>query len=311
MASRDELFETKKKAEFEANVFNSRQFNSDNDFEVNEVISAFSFFEFQRREFMNIIAAALQANQRDQDFFDSSFPPNDGAEQNQNSNVKPWIFEDIDFFDLDEKMSENAIFIVDRHVFYRDVYVFVDRFEDMTSLRKKNRLRIVIPQCLRKSAIIWHIIELSEMKKAYFRTATMTQWKTAFIIRFKERASIALIKLQIIRYIIADAKTKKDPRMIVQNIFRHAKTIHLNSVHNQLIMTWNALNCEFRFQISKPTSIIIIKHFLHDLDSHAGIWQEIIKRKFNNSSDFEITKRTIYDKQLSSFRWKTKHRDFF
>ena len=111
-----------------------------------------------------------------------------------------------------------------------------------------------------------------------------------------------MTKFQIVRYILTDAKAEKNFKIIVQNIFRHVKTIHLNSIQNQLIMIWNALNCEFRFQISKSTSTITIKQFLNDFDNHAEIWHELTRRKFYviSKSEFNSSKRIIYNKQNSS-----------
>ena len=121
------------------------------------------------------------------------------------------------------------------------------------------------------------------------------------------------IKFQSIRYFLTDVKAEKNFRTVVQNIFRYVKTVHLNSVQNQLIIIWNALNCEFRFQISKSIFIIIIKQFLHDFDNHAEIWHELTRKKSFITSESKInSKRIIYSKQNSnSSLWKTKNRDFF
>ena len=134
------------------------------------------------------------------------------------------------------------------------------------------------------------------------------------IYRFKKRIVIALIKLQSIRYIMIDVKAEKDSRTMIQNIFRHVKAVNLNSIQNQLTMTWNALNCEFRFQISKSSAISTIRQFLFDLDIHADIWYEIIKSRFHHSKSESnsIFKWIIYSKQsIQFFRWKTRNRDFF
>ena len=188
----------------------------------------------------------------------------------------------------------------------------------MTLFRNKNKFRIVIFQCFRGSAIFWYITEVSEMKKIYFKNVTATQWESVLIYWFKKRISIAVTKFQNIRYSLTNVKAEKNFRAIAQNIFRYVKTVHLNLVQNQLIMTWNALNCEFRFQISKPIFIITIKQFLHDFDIHAEIWHELTRRKFYFISELEFgseisfSKCVIYSKQNSNFsRWETKNLDFF
>ena len=43
----------------------------------------------------------------------------------------------IEFFDSDEEFFENAVFIVKRHVFYKNVYVFIKKFKNMIFFRKK------------------------------------------------------------------------------------------------------------------------------------------------------------------------------
>ena len=135
-----------------------------------------------------------------------------------------------------KKRKKNAIVTVNRYVFYRNVYVFVNRFKNIISFRDENKLRFVIFQCFRENAIVWHITKFSKMKKIYFKKIAIVQWKSVLIHRFKKRISIALIKFQIVRYILTDVKIEKNFKIIIQNIFRHAKTVHLNSIQNQLIM---------------------------------------------------------------------------
>lgn len=279
---------------------------------VSGVTPAPNFTAGQRQELMDIIAAAIRMSQRPQGPPDSSPPPDSGPgpAQGQDPNwIKPWTPEEIGFFDPDGE-DEAAVSTVGRHVFYRDIYVFVDRLKDMAPLRGEDKLRIVIPQCLRGSAIVWHTTELSEMEKGFLRTATVAQWESALLHRFKERAPVALAKLQSIRYSMADAKAGKDPRSFAQDIFRHAKAAHLDSVQNQLTMAWNALDCEFRFQIPEPTATSTIRQFLHDLDSHAGIWHEIARKRSYNPGSTSSSKKTTYSKQSTqSSRWETKNRD--
>ena len=75
----------------------------------------------------------------------------------QFDNVSDWKSKDIEFFDSKYERSthiDDSIVNVDHHVFYRDVYVFIDKLKNMTSLREKNKLRIVISQCLRDTVLI-------------------------------------------------------------------------------------------------------------------------------------------------------------
>lgn len=149
---------------------------SGSDSGVSGVTPGPNFTNAQRQELMDIVAAALRMHRGG---VDSPGPnpissPGLGAGPDSNE-IKTWISEEIGFFDSDGEMLEGSISTIERHVFYRDIYVFVDRLKDMAPLRGEDKLRIVIPQCLRGSAIVWHTTELSDMKKTYLRDVTVAQ----------------------------------------------------------------------------------------------------------------------------------------
>ena len=73
--------ETEKKSESETTDFsqNQKQINNSdesdseqNDFEMNEIISASNFIVDQRQKFINIITTIIKINQRSQNLFDFS-----------------------------------------------------------------------------------------------------------------------------------------------------------------------------------------------------------------------------------------------
>ena len=199
----------------------------------------------------------------------------------QSDNVSDWKSKDIEFFDSKYEISihiDDLIVNVDRHVFYRNVYVFIDRLKNMTSLREKNKLRIVISQCLRDIVLIWHSAKLSNFEKNLLRNrVTLINWYDALIVKFKKRASKILEKLQRLRYIMIDVRNARNSRLYAQKIFRHVKSTELNSIFNQLIMTWNNLDWKFRQHVSKSNSDVIIRQFLEKLNKRIEIWYDIIK----------------------------------
>ena len=199
----------------------------------------------------------------------------------QSDNASDWKSKDIGFFDSKYEKSahiDDSIVNADRYVFYRDVYVFIDRLKNMTSLREKNKLRIVISQCLRGTALIWHSAKLSDFEKNLLRNrATLINWYDALIVRFKKRASETLEKLQRLRYIMTDARNARNSRLYAQKIFRHARSIELDSVFNQLIMTWSNLDWKFRQHVSESNSDVTIRQFLEELNKRVEVWYDMIK----------------------------------
>ena len=109
------------------------------------------------------------------------------------------------------------------------------------------------------------------------KKTSLFMWYNAFIKRFKERTSAALINIQFFRYTFDDVRKQKNSRIFAQRFFRHVKTINITSIHNQMTMIWNNLNWQFRRDISKSIESISVRHFLDQLDNHANIWFEMTK----------------------------------
>jgi hypothetical protein len=126
--------------------------------------------------------------------------------------IKKWTVHEIEFFDsnVDE---DDSIINIDRHVFYKNIYVFVDRLKNMIIIRDDDKLRTILSQCFRDASLIWHFIELFDMKKNFLRQINLTSWYQTLINRFKKRISIALSSLQNNRYTLTDAKAEKDSRI--------------------------------------------------------------------------------------------------
>jgi hypothetical protein len=195
--------------------------------------------------------------------------------------IKKWTIDDIEFFDSEFEENESVI-NVERHVFYRDIYVFVDRLKNMMNLRKKNKLRAILSQCFREAVLIWHFTKLSNMKKDLLRQASLTSWYQVMINRFKQRTSIALITLQQSRYFMTDARSDKNSRLYAQDIFRSIKVANMNSIHNQLTIAWNNLDWQFRINISKSIVTTSIRKFLKQLNFMSDIWHEMTRSQSQN-----------------------------
>ena len=63
------------------------------------------------------------------------------------------IEKEIEFFDLTTKKMDLVINL-DKHVFYKNIYAFVNRLKSCCSIRKEKKIRLVISQCLREIVLI-------------------------------------------------------------------------------------------------------------------------------------------------------------
>lgn len=263
--------------------------------------SAPAFTDAQKREMAAMIAEAF----RNHGGQGPTPPPNDPPNLGMGNGNGEWKPDDIGYFDPEHDGLANVgapIVNAGRHVFYRDVYAFVDRLKDMAPLRDEPKLRTALVQCLRGSALIWHSMELSDLEKQLLKNADLDSWYGALIHRFKERTPAALQHLQRERYSMADARQQKNPRLYAQDIFRYAKAAEMPSLYNQLSIAWNNLNWEFRRDIPEPTSTTTMRAFLDQLDSKSGIWFEMARRLGNsgqktqaNSSSSKYERRQTRD----------------
>ena len=210
---------------------------------------------------------------------------------------------DVRYFDSSYENNSNfTAFIVnvERHVFYRDVYVFVDRLKDLVKeFIDEQRIKKLVSDCFRDSSLIWYSTELIELEKNLLRDAIIDQWSNTLIKRFKQRDATALQALQSKKYTLTNARNERTSRVYVQDIMRHAKAAEFFFDYNQMLMTWNNLDLDFKMQIFESIINITLNFFLDALDSKAIIWQKIIVRRSNHDANNSNDTFTKANRQLS------------
>ena len=236
--------------------------------------------------------------------------------------IKDWTAKKVEFFDSIADDFESVINLR-KHVFYRNIYTFVNRLNDVKSLREKDKRRHIISQCLRNTTLIWHFTELFDVEKEIYRDMSFENWCKMLIKRFKKRASAALNYLQFIKYTLQDVRLRKDSRVFAQNLFKHAKVVSLTFVYNQLILAWNNLDWQFKQHISQFTKNTTIQTFLKQLNNNCDIWFELINsnqnfKRFFISKPFyqKISKRNTnryFNRSLSKhdFAYQNQNRKKF
>ena len=129
---------------------------------------------------------------------------------------------------------------------------------------------------------------------------SLQNWYNVLIKRFKERVSAALNYLQSIKYIFENARKHKNSQIFVQDLFKHVKVANFISIYNQLVLTWNNLNWQFKQHVSQFTEQTTIQAFLEQLDNNCDIWFEMIfantfddKNFFANKSYHDATKKNF------------------
>jgi L-cysteine desulfidase len=79
---------------------------------------------------------------------------------------------DVGFFDsqLNSSYDSGDVVQVERDLYYRDVYLFVERVKDAVIMFEAEVVRTNLSACLRGSVQVWYIEGLSDLEKKALRT---------------------------------------------------------------------------------------------------------------------------------------------
>ena len=124
------------------------------------------------------------------------------------------------------------------------------------------------------------------LEKNFLRQASLFNWYETLISRFKKRFHWILQRFQTERYIMTEIKNKVNSRLYAQNIFRHVKTVEINSIFNQFIITWSNLHWKFRRDIFVSTPNTTIRKFFNFLNNVKDVWFDITAVDSKNISRF-------------------------
>ena len=101
--------------------------------------------DIQINRFKNEFRPLLQISQI---FFQQFLKSHSSSENSKKiKSFKNIIAKEIEFFDFRTKKTDSIINL-DKHVFYKNIYVFVNRLKNDNSIRKENKICFIISQCL-------------------------------------------------------------------------------------------------------------------------------------------------------------------
>ena len=224
--------------------------------------------------------------------FRDNIAPRDGNVPNNNSSNDDWKgsfrAQDVGFFDptLDESYGPGDVVQVGRDVYYRNVYLFVERIKDAVNMYTADKVRSNLSSCLRGTAQIWYTEGLSDLEKEALRSlgTGAEKWCDALTKKFKQSVSSALQSLSSESYSLDDLRNKRDMSSFVFSVMRHAKAANIADVHGQLTWAYNAIAPELARDIDPPEETTSVSTFLKQLDNKRETWFRIYSRKFNKGS---------------------------
>ncbi len=155
------------------------------------------------------------------------------------------------------------------------------RVKDVVIMSETKIVRTNLFACLRESAQIWYIEELSDLEKKALRTLDeeTNHWCNALLKKFKKSMTFVLNYLIIERYILNNVRANRNISSFVFQIMRHAKVVNIADLHDQLIWIYNAIVSKLIKNINFFDENISIMTFLKNLETKKNIWHRIYIRK--------------------------------
>ena len=185
------------------------------------------------------------------------------------------------YVNINNFFNEISIITTKRHIYYQNVYVFIDRLKNFVDDNiDEQRVKDFFSNYLKKDVIIWKKTKYNNESKKILRLVNLNIWYFMLIRRFKTHVSIVLQILQSKRYIIIDTRNERIFRVYVQNIFRHVKIVEFFSFFNQMTLTWSNFDLKFRAHILKSKSNIEFNVFLKQFDEKTNIWRDLVVKRF-------------------------------
>jgi hypothetical protein len=238
---------------------------------------------------------------------------------------------DVKFFDsqLNLFYDSDDVVQIKRDLYYRNVYLFVERVKIAVIMFDVEIVRTNLSACLRETTHVWYIEDLSDIEKKALRIFEddADHWCNVLLKKFKKSVASTLNYLITERYTLDDVRANRDISSFVFQIMRHVKTINIIDLHEQLTWTYNVIVSKLTKNIDSFDENIFTMPFLKNLKTKKNTWHRIYRRKLNisriesESSQYQINfsnfslfayKQTIYTQKQyrSSFENVNEARNF-
>ena len=193
----------------------------------------------------------------------------------------PFKAEDIGFFDPGfqpeqehGKTTPGPVVNAGKHVYYLDVFVFVDRLKELARKHGPTKVIDLIPSCLRGTALIWWTVEVDDLAKELLEgSKKLEQWTGILIRQFRTMPTEALSALCSSTYNLQDLQRGISPRMWIHGQLHLARSAELDSVFNQLTIIYGRMAPYFQEQLDPPLPTTKLSDFLHRVDMKTPAWR--------------------------------------
>ena len=126
-----------------------------------------------------------------------------------------WNAANLEFFDslYDEKFAatRNAIEHSEKNIYFRDVYIFIERIKNIAQIKENLIVRNNLYICFRETILAWYTFNFENDQKRLVKLSDeIEKWIRVLLKKFRQFSSTIMTTVTRKRYTMNDAKRKKE-----------------------------------------------------------------------------------------------------
>ena len=171
--------------------------------------------------------------------------------------------------DVPDVRELGPVVVVDSDTIYRDIYSWVELLDELANVSSTEDITPVIQPCLRGSAAIWWLVELTFMEREELRKASLPQWSSVVIKRFGLPEKVAHKMFRSLRYTPQDLA--QPPRVWIHQMIQYGKAAGIDP--DMLVLDiWLQFDLNLYRDIPVPRLDTTLAQFLENVDDAYPYW---------------------------------------
>ena len=189
--------------------------------------------------------------------------------------------------DVQDVHKLGPVVVVGNELIYRDIYTWVELLDKLANASSAEDIIQFIQPCLRGSAAVWWLVELTSMEREELRKADLPQWSSILINRFGLPKAMAHNLFRTLQYTPQDLA--QPPRVWIHQMVQYGKAAGIDP--NLLVVDiWLQFDSNLYRDIPFPGMDTPLVKFLEDVDDAYPYW---IAKSRGHFGGFGISDSTV------------------
>ena len=203
---------------------------------------------------------------------------------------------------MTSKYESKSMIKDDKNVYYRNVYLFIERILNLVITKNHDVVKINLNTCLQNIVLIWYIDELTILKRFELRQIDLTKkWINSFKKRFKFNQFVVINSLITKRFFIVDVRNDRESFSYVQQIVNYVKDVNFDIIYHQLIWAWRNLDSKLKRDIDAFIETTTLTQFFEKIEIKKKIWQNVYRNRNNQFNQRDRDDRDRVDDKIDQY----------